>query len=108
MSDEKKEECPVCFDRLSRVIVARPPCGHEVCLPCLMALRKRDCVLCRADLSPLFPPPRSPRVTLHVGGDTLLMPPAPPPLRPPSNLLQSIRLAMQERDAERPMVVLHD
>ena len=49
--------------------------------------------------------PSATEVTLHVGGDTLLMPPA---LRPPSDLLQSIRLAMQERDAERPMMVLHD
>ena len=99
-------ECPVCFGRLACVIAARPPCGHEVCLPCLMALRKRDCVICRADLSSFFPPPRCPRVTLHVSGDHVQIASLPSP----PTLLQSIQRAVRESgaEAERPSVPLHE
>ena len=95
-------ECPVCFGPLAAAIAARPPCGHEVCLPCLMALRQRRCVLCRADLAPLYPPP-SPRVTLHVSARNDV--PLPPP-----DLLHAIRLARQAdgATARSPLVVIHD
>ena len=48
-------ECPVCYEALRHQIQARTPCGHVVCLRCLLALRRRACPLCRADLAPHFP-----------------------------------------------------
>ena len=58
-SDDEKDdddECPVCFRTLADTIRTRAPCGHEICLACLLALKPPlRCVLCRADLSPHVP-----------------------------------------------------
>ena len=51
------DECPVCTMPLRAAIRTRPPCGHEVCLRCLLQLPRPSCVLCRADLAPLMPRP---------------------------------------------------
>ena len=59
-------ECPVCLNDMTSSIRATPPCGHVICLRCLLSLRKKECVLCRADLEQFFPPqPAFPVVTLH-------------------------------------------
>ena len=50
------DECPVCFEDLDARIRTTTPCGHHVCLGCLLALaRPPRCPMCRADLAPLFP-----------------------------------------------------
>ena len=57
-------ECPVCFEELQLTIAATPPCGHTVCLKCLLSLRRQVCVLCRCDLASLIPATRpAPRLT---------------------------------------------
>ena len=50
-----EDECPVCLSPLKLAIRTRPPCGHEVCLLCLMRLPRAVCVICRAELSHLMP-----------------------------------------------------
>ena len=55
--DDELCECPVCTTPLRETISTRPPCGHEVCLKCLLRLHRPQCVLCRADLSELIPRP---------------------------------------------------
>ena len=55
---EMDDECPVCYVSLTSGTV--PPCGHEVCLKCLMSLRNRSCVICRQDLTAHFPTMRTP------------------------------------------------
>ena len=65
------DECPVCLEPLAARIAARPPCGHEVCLGCLLRLAApRRCPMCRAPLDVPLPPPRpltrsAPVVTLR-------------------------------------------
>tara|TARA_Y100000748_G_scaffold174411_2_gene145966 strand:+ start:595 stop:1017 length:423 start_codon:yes stop_codon:yes gene_type:complete len=50
MEEDPADECPVCFRTLHDTIRTTPPCGHTVCLQCLLRLRQRACPLCRADL----------------------------------------------------------
>jgi len=58
--DEGRAECPVCLEPLAARIATRPPCGHEVCLECLLRLAApRRCPMCRASLHVSLPPPRT-------------------------------------------------
>ena len=40
-------ECPICFDNKW---ISKPPCGHFICLNCLIQLRKDECPSCRKPL----------------------------------------------------------
>jgi len=48
-------ECPVCYEPMTTRIMATSPCGHFVCLSCLLSLRIPSCPLCRMDLTPYLP-----------------------------------------------------
>lgn len=50
-------DCPVCFESLDQTIRTSTPCGHEVCLACLLKIVPRRCVICRADLAVYFHKP---------------------------------------------------
>lgn len=100
-------ECPVCFEPLEATIASRPPCGHEICLGCLLLLRERRCPLCRADLGPFYPRhvPYVP-LTLHIAQPPRL--PPPPPLLglsddddPPHSLTRIL-----DDEVERPVPLI--
>ena len=72
------EECPVCFESMDERIVTTPPCGHALCLPCLMRLRAPvRCPMCRAELAHLMPAA-----------------PRPPPIRAPPSLTSPQRVTL--------------
>ena len=48
-------ECPVCFNDTKDRIMMRMPCQHEFCFNCFANLVQKQCVMCRADLSPFIP-----------------------------------------------------
>lgn len=53
---EKDQECPVCFENLSRSIQTIFPCHHPTCLNCLAKMQPPlRCPLCRFDLTPHLP-----------------------------------------------------
>lgn len=56
MYEPKDEECPVCFEPWSTRIMTTSPCGHVLCLPCLLQLRAASCPMCRSDLAAYLPP----------------------------------------------------
>lgn len=44
----------MCFEPLATRIATRAPCGHEICLQCLLRLEQRRCPCCRRDLASLL------------------------------------------------------
>lgn len=109
--------CPVCFEALAPVLRATAPCGHTLCLQCLLQLRPPvRCPLCREALEvpsrDRAPPPLPSRnasnsdsttvVTLRVmtagaataATQTTAAPPSPPP-RSPAALLRRLVLKMR-------------
>ena len=40
-------ECPICFNSLW---VVNTPCNHNICIKCLIKLRKDECPTCRRKL----------------------------------------------------------
>jgi hypothetical protein len=46
-------ECPICF---LNDWVSKSPCGHLICLSCLIQLRKDECPSCRRPLNWSLPP----------------------------------------------------
>lgn len=44
-------ECPICYEDMSSRMAVRSPCGHELCLDCLLRLpTPATCPLCRMSL----------------------------------------------------------
>ena len=48
-------ECPICMEDSQMTIRAVTPCGHGMCLRCLLRCVDRRCPLCRTDLRPHLP-----------------------------------------------------
>ena len=49
---QKREECPVCFEKLGHKNVSTTKCGHTFCTTCIIksANRNGECPLCREQL----------------------------------------------------------
>ena len=100
-------ECPVCYEPMTTRIMATSPCGHFVCLSCLLSLRRPSCPLCRMDLTPYLPsssihrvrsPPRLLRLDVATESEetsqnlnTLLRPPSSPNDESIYHLIQTMR-----------------
>ena len=56
MYEPEGDECPVCFESKSDRIMTTSPCGHSLCLVCLLKLRAASCPMCRFDLTHHIPP----------------------------------------------------
>jgi len=44
---EKPDECPVCMDHFKKETKHLRPCGHWVCIECIINSGKSECPLCR-------------------------------------------------------------
>ena len=92
--------CPVCLEALDVRIRTMAPCGHSLCLECLLSLRQRRCPLCRHDLRSYFPvasPPPPPPVMLPL---TVHIVPDPPP--PQDEMWNVMRWRAMRRFAQVP------
>lgn len=114
-----EDECPVCFARLVSTIRTRPPCGHEICLECLLSLRKPRCVICRAELDlprrPIQYSQRrtsvqySPRAGLDFGGHIFGGPiRRPPTISPDVEQLLALAAQPDRMPLLRPVIATHD
>jgi hypothetical protein len=66
-----QSECPVCFGDMTKLLLLRMPCRHEMCLACFTKLREKRCVMCRTDVTDLVPATSTSEcargaVTLHI------------------------------------------
>ena len=49
-------DCPVCMEPMHDRISTTAPCGHMLCLPCLVQLQApQKCPMCRSNLNDLIP-----------------------------------------------------
>jgi hypothetical protein len=83
----------VCFESLDERIVTTPPCGHALCLPCLMRLRAPvRCPMCRAELTHLLP----------------IAAARPPPIRTPPSLTSPPRVTLAIHHNTQTLIDLLD
>ena len=103
------DECPVCFAPMASTVKTIPPCGHAVCLRCLLRLRDRRCVLCRADLADHFPaaaplstPPGSPPTVIATRYSPVRLARAPPLVTSASPTTPTFPIMRTPRAPRRP------
>jgi len=45
-----KPECPICFRSCFETLLCRTPCGHKICMECMLSIEKYECPTCRESL----------------------------------------------------------
>ena len=52
VTQDEEDICSVCYES---TWLTSTPCNHPICVGCLLKLRKKECPMCRLDLTESFP-----------------------------------------------------